>query len=179
MRVRNAAIVRPRLNSRTDVSACLTLRLVAALVLAGLPSALHAQQHPQTVPELRLDATSARMSRLELSGGAVVPIGIYTRLALTAGAGMAREHRLYHTVGRADAIARFELDPLKQHSEGAYLGGGISLLGDSGPHVRAWLALVAGLELKQRGGWVPAVEVGLGGGARVAVSLRRGMELWR
>ena len=161
------------------MSVRLTLRVVTALALAAVPLALHAQEHPQTVPELRLDATSAHVSRLELSAGAVVPIGIYTRLALTAGAGMAREYGLYHTVGRADAIARFELDPLKQHSQGAYLGGGISLLGDSGPHVRAWLALVAGLELKQRRGWVPALELGLGGGARVAVSLRRGMELWR
>jgi len=155
------------------------LPLVIAIA-AGVPMrAAFAQQHPQTVPELRLDATAARVSRLELSAGAVVPIGIYTRLALTAGAGMARSGGSYHTVGRGDAIARFELDPLKQHSHGAYVGGGISLLGDSGPRVRAWLALVAGIEFNARHGWVPSLEAGLGGGARVAVTVHRAMELWR
>lgn len=155
--------------------------LIAASLVAGalMPVSARAQQHPHTVPELRLDATSARVSRLELSAGAVVPIGIYTRLALTAGAGMANSGGSYHAVGRGDAIARFELDPLKQHSRGAYVGGGLSLLGDSGPHVRAWLALVAGVELKARAGWVPSIEAGLGGGARVAVTVHRAMELWR
>jgi hypothetical protein len=156
--------------------------LFAASLIAGaltMPVVARAQQHPHTVPELRLDATEARASRLELSAGAVVPIGIYTRLALTAGAGMANSGGSYHAVGRGDAIARFELDPLKQHSHGAYVGGGLSLFGDSGPHVRAWLALVAGIEFNAHRGWVPSVEAGLGGGARVAVTVHRAMELWR
>jgi hypothetical protein len=168
-------------SARNILSAVVSVFVITlvALIVAGVPRLLAAQEHPRTVPELRVDATSARVSRLELSGGAVVPIGIYARLALTAGGGMAREHDLTHAVGRADAIARFELDPLKQHSHSAYLGGGLSLLGTSGPHVRAWLALVGGFEMKQRRGWVPSVELGLGGGARVAVSLRRAMESWR
>ncbi|HET9003681.1 MAG TPA: hypothetical protein VFN39_06725, partial [Gemmatimonadaceae bacterium] len=66
-----------------------------------------------------------------------------------------------------------------QHSRGAYIGGGLSLLGRNGPHVRAYLALVAALELKQRGGWVPSIEADLGGGARVGIGVRRAMELWR
>jgi hypothetical protein len=159
--------------------AAVMLAVLIAVVVPASPRLACAQQHAHAVPELRLDATAARVSRLELSAGAVVPIGIYTRLALTAGGGMARSGGEYRSVGRADAIARFELDPLKQHSRGAYVGGGISLLGDSGPHVRAWLALVAGLELKQHAGWVPTFEAGLGGGARVAVGVRRAMELWR
>jgi hypothetical protein len=166
----------------------LALRLIAigfaalcAMVCTPLwPSrALQAQEHPATVPELRLDGTSARIPRLELSAGAVVPVGIYVRLALSAGAGVIRESGAAHTAGRADAIARFELDPLKQHSRGGYVGGGLSLLGREGPHVRAYLALVAGLELKQRLGWIPSIEAGLGGGARVSVGVRRAMELWR
>ena len=143
------------------------------------PRGLRAQQHAVTVPELRLDATSARIPRLELSGGAVVPVGIYVRLALTAGAGMTRQNGRYQAAARGDAIARFELDPLKQHSHGAYVGGGISLLGRNGPHVRAYLALVAALELKQRAGWIPTVEAGLGGGARLGIGIHRAMELWR
>ena len=155
-----------------------SIAMLAAAWLA-LPRELRAQQHATTVPELRLDATSAREPRLELSGGAVVPIGIYVRLALTAGAGMTRRNGIYERVGRGDAIVRFELDPLKQHARGAYIGGGVSLLGREGPHVRAYLALVAGLELRQRAGWVPTVEAGLGGGARFAIGARRAMALWR
>ena len=153
--------------------------IAAACVALIAPRELRAQQHPGTVPELRLDATSARIPRLELSGGAVVPIGIYVRLALTAGAGVTKQDDIYRTAGRADAIARFELDPLRQHTRGAYIGGGVSLLGRDGPHVRAYLAIVAALELKQRAGWAPSIEAGLGGGARVGVGFRRAMELWR
>lgn len=156
-----------------------TLLIAAACVALVAPHELSAQQHPVTVPELRIDATSARIPRLELSGGAVVPVGIYVRLALTAGAGVTKQDGLYQAAGRADAIARFELDPLKQHTHGAYIGGGVTLLGRNGPHVRAWLALVAALELKQRAGWVPSIEAGLGGGARIGVGFRRAMELWR
>lgn len=153
--------------------------IAAACVALVAPRELRAQRHPVTVPELRLDATSARIPRLELSGGAVVPVGIYVRLALTAGGGITKQDGLYQTAGRADAIARFELDPLKQHTRGAYIGGGVSLLGRNGPHVRAYLALVAALELKQRAGWAPSIEAGLGGGARVGIGVRRVMELWR
>lgn len=150
-----------------------------ALIALVAPRDLRAQQHPVAVPELRVDATSARIPRLELSGGAVVPIGIYVRLALTAGAGMTKQDGLPRAAARGDAIARFELDPLKQHTRGAYIGGGASLLGRNGPHVRAYLALVAGIELKQRAGWVPSIEAGLGGGARLGLGLRRAMERWR
>ena len=143
------------------------------------PRTLFAQQHPVTVPELRLDASSAHIPRLDLSAGAVIPVGIYVRLALSGGAGVARENGEAHAAGRADAIARFELDPLKQHTHGAWVGGGLSLLGRDGPHVRAYLALVAAVELKQRHGWVPSIEAGLGGGARIGISLHRAMELWR
>ena len=162
--------MRPRFATPVIAAACI------ALITAR---DLGAQQHPVTVPELRLDATSARIPRLELSGGAVVPIGIYVRLALTAGAGMTKQDGLYQAAARGDAIARFELDPLKQHSHGAYVGGGVSLLGRNGPHVRAYLALVAALELKQRAGWIPSIEAGLGGGARIGLGFRRAMELWR
>ena len=155
-----------------------SLAAFAGAMLAA-PRTVRAQQQPVTVPEIRLDATSAHVPRLELSAGVVVPVGIYVRMALTAGAGVMRQGGISGKAGRADAIARFELDPLRQHTRGAYIGAGLSLLGRGGPHVRAYLALVAAVELKQRHGWVPTIEAGLGGGARIGVGLQRGMELWR
>ena len=157
----------------------ITVLVAAACAALCAPDALRAQQHPVTVPELRLDATSARIPRLDLSGGVVVPVGIYVRLALTAGGGLVKQHGISEKAARGDAIARFELDPLKQHTHGAYVGGGVSLLGSRGPHVHAYLALVAALELKQRAGWIPTIEAGLGGGARFGIGVHRAMELWR
>ncbi|HEX2781621.1 MAG TPA: hypothetical protein VHM30_19105, partial [Gemmatimonadaceae bacterium] len=60
----------------------------AALLLVAARSAT-AQERPRTRPELRLDAMSARVSRLEGSAGLVVPLGIYGRLALSGGGGVA------------------------------------------------------------------------------------------
>ena len=151
--------------------------LVAALVL--LASRAEAQANPRTRPELRLDATSAHVSRLEGSLGAVVPMGIYARLALSAGGGVARVEGESRGAARADAIARFELDPLRQRPRSLYLGGGVSWLATEKERGRGYLALVAGWELKTRAGWVPTIELGLGGGARLAFALRRGMESWR
>ena len=150
---------------------------VAALIAA--PSLLLAQRRPTTVPELRLDATSSHVPRLELSGGGVIPVGTYVRLALTAGAGVALVDDERRKSGRGDAIVRFELDPLKQHARGLYVGGGISVLAHDGSDPRGYLALVAGLELRQRAGWVPVLEAGLGGGARIGVALKPAMENWR
>ena len=152
---------------------------VAVAAFVAAPSLLHAQRRPTTRPELRIDATSAHVPRLELSGGVAIPIGTYVRLALTAGTGVARVDDAIRQAGRGDAIIRFELDPLKQSTRGAYVGGGLSFLGRDGSRARGYLAVVGGLELKQRGGWVPAVEAGLGGGARLGVVLKRAMENWR
>ncbi|HEX2781814.1 MAG TPA: hypothetical protein VHM30_20070 [Gemmatimonadaceae bacterium] len=150
----------------------------AALLLVAARSAT-AQERPRTRPELRLDATSARVSRLEGSAGLVVPLGIYGRLALSGGGGVARAAGATRTAARADAIARFELDPLNQRPHSVYLGGGVTWLATEGERGRAYLALVGALELKTRAGWVPSVELGIGGGARVGVAFRRAMQSWR
>ena len=150
--------------------------VAALLACASLASA---QERPRPRPELRLDATSAHVPRLEGSLGMVVPAGIYARLALSAGGGVARVRAQTRGAARADAIARFELDPLRQRARSVYLGGGVSYFATEGERGRGYLALVAGWELKTRHGWVPNLELGLGGGTRVAITLRRAMQDWR
>lgn len=155
-------------------------RAAAALAaLLSFASLAGAQERPVTRPELRLDATSAHVSRLEGSLGMIVPAGIYARLALSAGGGVARVRGETRGAARADAIARFELDPLRQRVRSVYLGGGVSYFATAGERGRGYLALVAGWELKTRHGWVPNIELGLGGGTRVAITLRRAMRDWR
>lgn len=151
----------------------------AITLLLGAPIAAGAQDRPRPVIVARLDATSAAVPRLEASLGGAIPLGTYARLHVTAGSGAARVAGEVEPSARGDLVARFLLDPLLQSKRGAYFGGGVSWLAHRGERGRAWLALVAGLELAQRGPIVPALEVGVGGGARVGLVVRRAMPSWR
>jgi len=151
----------------------------AVMLLLGAPMAAGAQNRPRPVIVGRLDATSAAVPRLEASVGGAIPLGTYARLHVTAGGGAARDAGEVEPSARGDLVARFLLDPFLQSKRGAYFGGGVSWLAHRGERGRAWLAVVAGLELAQRGPVVPALEVGVGGGARVGLVVRRAMPNWR
>ena len=137
------------------------------------------QQPLQT--EARIDGIFAHTSGVEAGVGVSIPTGIYVRTGLVAGAGVG-EHG---AEGRTDLLSRFSLDPFRQSRWSLYGGGGISgryrSSEDGGSH--AYLLLFIGLEgplpLGETAGWVPAMEVGLGGGARVGLILRRGINARR
>lgn len=113
--------------------------------------------------------------------GVSIPQGIYVRTGLVGGVGVGR----HGAEGRTDLLSRFSLDPFRQSRWALYGGGGISgryrTREDGGS--RAYLLLVVGVEgplpLGRTEGWVPVVEVGLGGGARVGVGVRRGINARR
>jgi hypothetical protein len=77
------------------------------------------------------------------------------------------------------------MDPFRQSRWAPYAGAGLSgryrSERDGGP--RAYLLVFLGVEgplaLGALEGWVPAFELGLGGGARVGVILRRGINARR
>jgi len=131
--------------------------------------------------EGRLDAIFARSGAGEAAYGFTVPAGIYVRSGLVAGIGAGR-HGLE---GRTDLISRFSFDPFRQSHWAPYAGAGLSgryrSTRDGGD--RAYLLVFLGVEgplpLGQLSGWVPAVEVGLGGGARIGLILRRGVNARR
>ena len=127
--------------------------------------------------EVRVDGIFARSSAVEAGYGISIPEGIYMRTGLVAGVGVGR-----HGIGsRADFISRFTLDPFRQSRWTPYGGAGLSgrfrPLADGG--AKAYLLVFVGVEgplpAGKLSGWVPAVEVGLGGGARVGLVLRRGV----
>ena len=60
-----------------------------------------------------------------------------------------------------------------------YAGGGASLRYDEGGRARGYMVAFMGVEGPPMGGVLPALEVGLGGGARVGVTLRRAPEARR
>ena len=153
-------------------------RLFACLAVSGTVRTASAQlpQLPLQV-EGRLDGLFARTSGVEAGLGLSVPLGLYARTGLVGGIG-AGSHGVE---GRTDLIARFSLDPFRQSRWAPYVGGGISGRyrseedGGSHAYLLIYLGLEGGLPIGRTSGWVPAFELGLGGGARVGVILRRGI----
>ena len=153
--------------------------------IIGLLSAamgLSAQTPQQPVQaEWRLDGIFARTAGGEVGLGVSLPVGIYVRNGLVGGIGVG-EHGVE---GRTDLLSRFSLDPFRQSRWSLYGGGGISgrYRTERDGASRAYLLVFVGLEgplpLGRTSGWVPAFEAGLGGGARVGVIIRRGINARR
>lgn len=159
------------------VMVLVTLGLAATLpVVTG---AQLAQQKFQS--EGRLDAIFAGSGAAEAGYGFTVPSGIYVRSGLVAGIGAGR----HGVEGRTDLISRFSLDPFRESRWAPYGGAGLSgryrskLDGGSRAYLLVFLGMEGPLPLGETSGWVPAVEVGLGGGARVGLVLRRGINARR
>lgn len=159
----------------------LFLRLTLALTLVG-PAAVLSQvpQQPLQV-EGRVDAIVAHTTGFEAGLGLSVPSGIYMRTGLVAGIGAGR----HGVEGRTDLISRFSLDPFRQSRWAPYAGAGVSgryrtkLDGGSHAYLMIFLGVEGPLALGSTTGIVPAFELGLGGGARFAVILRRGINARR
>jgi hypothetical protein len=139
------------------------------------PAAVRAQlgAAPRYV-EYRADAIITRGTAAELGAGVVIPTDTYVRVSLDGAAGSTWRDGAMHGSGRVDAIGRFLLDPFREVPVGVSLGGGVSVpyvAGDA--HVRPYLTVVVDVEGRMRGGFTPAVQLGLGGGARIGVVLRR------
>ncbi len=156
---------------------------IVSLGLAGiLPvvgSAQIVQQKRQS--EVRLDAIFARSAGVEAACGFTVPVGIYVRSGIVGGVGFGR----HGAEGRTDFVSRFSFDPFRQTRWAPYAGAGLSgryrseLDGGARAYLLVFLGVEGPLALGELSGWVPAAEVGLGGGARVGVILRRGVNARR
>jgi hypothetical protein len=150
--------------------------LAAALAAA---TALQAQV-PRTTHELRVDAIVARESAVEGGASLIIPAGIYARNTLTAAGGIVSRDSGSAAVGRFEVISRFLLDPFRESPYGLSIGGGIGVTNlAGGPRWRPYLACLLDLELKRVGKTTPAIQLGLGGGARLGISLRSGVDRWR
>jgi hypothetical protein len=151
-------------------------------MLCGLTLSARAQTPEQPLQtEWRIDGIFAHTAGVDAGVGLSVPLGIYMRGGLVAAVGAGRNG----VEGRTDLLGRFSLDPFRQSRWAPYAGGGISGRyrdeRDGGSH--AYILILLGVEgplpLGRTSGWVPAFEVGLGGGARVGIILRRGINARR
>jgi hypothetical protein len=153
-------------------------RIFACLTVFGALHAAKAQLPQQPLQaEGRLDGLFARTTGIEAGVGLSVPVGLYVRTGLAGALGVGS----HGVEGRADLITRFSLDPFRQSRWAPYAGGGISGRfrseedGGSHAYLLIYLGLEGALPIGRTSGWVPALELGLGGGARVGIILRRGI----
>lgn len=124
-------------------------------------------------PELRLDLMVARESALHAGVGIAHPVSTYVRLGAAAGAGVAERADGGATASaHLNLVGRFVLDPFRQASVGASVGGGLGLRYRD-DRLRPHLLLVADVERGRSEGWMPFVQLGLGGGLRMAAGVRR------
>jgi hypothetical protein len=127
--------------------------------------------------ELQIDGLFARSSAVEGAYGVSIPAGIYVRNGVVAGLGAGR-HGLE---GRTDFVTRFSFDPFRQSRWAPYGGAGLSgryrptADGGSKAYLLVFLGIEGPLSAGHVAGWVPAFEIGLGGGARFGLIFRRGI----
>lgn len=170
-----------RMRVATLPSVMLAAALVAWPPLAGsLLGAQATTSDPRQVPlrpqwELRAEGVAAESPSAIGAVGVNVRAGWYVRLGASLGGG-ARWIEDGAAVGmlRADATLRFLLDPFAERRRGLYGGVGLSAaqLGGGLGAQPPVLLLLAGLEGQPRDGRAWALELGLGGGLRVAVVRR-------
>jgi hypothetical protein len=155
-------------------------RRLLSLGMLVFATGAHAQARPAPYTEYRADAIVGRHTSAELGAGPTLILGSYVRLALIGAAGTTWVDNSTRFSARADAIARFTLDPLREVPVALSVGGGVSV-----PYVqnqtrtRPYLTGVIDLEGRRRGRFSPAVQIGVGGGARIGVALRTSPRAWR
>ena len=154
-------------------------RSLAILIGVAVPAALAAQQTPLVYPELRADAIVASGTTVQGGAGVVFPAGVYVRVGLDGGVGTTWRDASSFTTGRIDLVARFLLDPLRETGLAFSAGGGLSAPIEHDGFRTPYLTIVVDVEGRRRGGFTPALEVGLGGGGRVGIVLRRSPPRWR
>jgi len=160
--------------SRPRAELLSTLLTVVALVAA--PRFVWSQQRTPLLPELRADAIDVRSSRsgtFHAGIGLNLPLGYYVRLETVGAGGVTRIDSNVVGSARGDVVARFLLDPFGESRWGVSFGGGISAQWAETKGWHEYLALVLDLEAPPRHGVVAAFQLGLGGGARLGIAVRR------
>lgn len=159
----------------SGVSAARTCALLLALLWASAGRAAAQSPARRLQPELRVDVLGPTPTAAQAGVGVVAALGYYVRLGVIGSAGAALDAPSGASA-RADVIARFLLDPFHQSRWGISAGGGLSVRHDPGMGTRPRLALVLDVEPPGRGRWGTALQVGLGGGVRAGVGVRRRVE---
>jgi hypothetical protein len=157
------------------------VRSFALLAMTVLAGALHAQptSRPTRSLEWRADAIVAQGAGV-LAGTMIhLPLSTYARVGLGVESGALVQGGVTRSVTRADVIFRGLFDPLRETRRGVSIGGGLTVTNARDGAWRPYVALVVDFEGARRGGYAPAVQLGLGGGARLGFALRKANQRWR
>lgn len=122
---------------------------------------------------IRADALIDRDAGAQLALGVAVPAAYNVRVAVDLGIGGVHRRDRWRTAGRIDLLARLLSDPFRQSRWGLTAGGGAGIRLEDGGAPRMVAIVTVGVEGTSDGSWVPGVELGLGGGVRAGVTLRR------
>jgi hypothetical protein len=142
------------------------LSLAAKQVEAQTPSPT--KPSPVSI-EARIDAIAATTSAIQAGIGLTTVAGTYVRTGIVGAIGASNNG----ASGRADAFARFHLDPFRESSWAPYGGAGFSTRFEQGERTRAYVLVFAGIDGPIRNGLTTSIEAGLGGGGRIGIILRR------
>jgi len=139
-------------------------RVLGALLVACAASIGRAQQ-----PELRVDVMGPRPYSTQIGVGTSLALGTYTRATAVAAFAPRSRPDLIADAWRFDLLGRLTLDPFRQQRWALAFAGGVSI------RRRSYLAAIAELEGPARGGFSPALQVGVSGGFRAGVLIRRAL----
>lgn len=147
--------------------------LAAALLCVAAADVRAQQTATPAYVESRVDVVAARSTAVQAGAGVVLPLGIYVRLSMDGAIGATWRDAGVRTSGRVDVLSRFLLDPFRELPWALSLGGGVSVPYVQGDrNVRPYLTAVIDVEGRRHGSLTPALQLGLGGGARIGLVLR-------
>jgi hypothetical protein len=160
----------------TRAGARRTIVVIASMAIgAGPPLGAQQAARPRPRVEARVDYLGPNPDVVHAGVAVNVPIGTYLRVSVVGAGGASWGEERRRGSMRADVLGRFLFDPFRERRWGLSAGGGLSVRydqGNAGDRWRPLLALVLDLEGPRRGAIAPALQVGLGGGARVGFIIR-------
>jgi hypothetical protein len=150
-------------------------RAVLLATALALPPVLPAQRviRARVTPIVRTDVLVDRGVTQHVGGGAVIPAGYQLRVALEGGAGLTRRDGEFRPSARVDATARFLFDPFRERRIGLSAGGGAGMRWERGERPRPVALVLVGVQGAALGRWVRGVDLGIGGGVRLGLTLGR------
>ncbi len=150
--------------------------LAMGLTPAGVVAQIGATNRSSALAqwERRIEVASTPEAGIAVGLGMNVRAGYYARVGVHAAAGLARRGEGVGGVQRLEAVSRFLFDPFGEFPRGLYGGGGFAVRHAPGDPLRGDLVVVVGMEgpLGTRR-TIPAVELALGGGARLSIVYRQ------
>ena len=124
-------------------------------------------------PSVRVDAMLDRDPGAQLAVGVAVAAAYSVRIGLDAGKGGVQRSGGWVPAGRLELLARVLTDPFRKARWALSAGGGIGQHYERNASPRTLAIVTIGVDGPSDGNWVPGVEIGLGGGVRAGVVLRR------